>query len=64
MKLVDTQRSGNAWKVRLLAGFLGIALERETLSIDRGRSAQCALSRAVTVWTGARTGASRWVEPG
>jgi glutathione S-transferase len=36
MKLYDTQRSGNAWKVRLLAGFLGIALERETLSIDRG----------------------------
>ncbi|MGJ7524799.1 glutathione S-transferase family protein [Variovorax sp. GB1P17] len=36
MKLHDTQRSGNAWKVRLLAGFLGISLERETLSIDRG----------------------------
>lgn len=36
MKLYDTQRSGNAWKVRLLAGFLGIPLERETLSIDRG----------------------------
>lgn len=36
MKLCDTQRSGNAWKVRLLAGFLGIPLQRETLSIDRG----------------------------
>lgn len=36
MKLYDTQRSGNAWKVRLLAGFLGIPLQRETLSIDRG----------------------------
>jgi len=36
MKLYDTQRSGNAWKVRLLAGLLGMPLERETLSIDRG----------------------------
>jgi glutathione S-transferase len=36
MRIYDTQRSGNAWKVRLLAGFLGIALERTTLSIDRG----------------------------
>ncbi len=36
MRLYDTQRSGNAWKVRLLAGFLGIALERTTLSIDKG----------------------------
>jgi glutathione S-transferase len=36
MRLYDTQRSGNAWKVRLLAGMLGIALERVTLSIDRG----------------------------
>jgi glutathione S-transferase len=36
MKLYDTQRSGNAWKVRLLAGFLGKHLERITLSIDKG----------------------------
>lgn len=36
MKLYDTQRSGNAWKVRLLAGFLGRPLTRVTLSIDRG----------------------------
>lgn len=36
MKLYDTLRSGNAWKVRLLAGFLDIPLERCTLSIDRG----------------------------
>lgn len=36
MKLYDTQRSGNAWKVRLLAGLLGLPLERTTLSIDRG----------------------------
>jgi glutathione S-transferase len=36
MHLIDTQRSGNAWKVRLLAGYLGIALERTTLSIDNG----------------------------
>lgn len=36
MLLYDTQRSGNAWKVRLLAGLLGLPLERRTLSIDRG----------------------------
>ncbi|SFN83458.1 glutathione S-transferase [Bradyrhizobium sp. Rc3b] len=36
MKLYDTQRSGNAWKVRLLAGFLNKSLQRVTLSIDRG----------------------------
>jgi glutathione S-transferase len=36
MRIYDTQRSGNAWKVRLLASFLGIALERTTLSIDKG----------------------------
>lgn len=36
MKLYDTQRSGNAWKVRLMAGFLGVPLTRQTLSIDRG----------------------------
>lgn len=38
--LYDTLRSGNAWKVRLLAGYLGLALERRTLSIDRGELAQ------------------------
>ncbi|QHI99230.1 glutathione S-transferase family protein [Xylophilus rhododendri] len=36
MRLYDTQRSGNAWKVRLMAGLLGLTLERRTLSIDRG----------------------------
>lgn len=36
MRLYDTQRSGNAWKVRLLASLLGIELERTTLSIDKG----------------------------
>jgi glutathione S-transferase len=36
MILYDTLRSGNAWKVRLLAGFLGLPLRRRTLSIDRG----------------------------
>lgn len=36
MRLYDTQRSGNAWKVRLLAGLVGVDLPRVTLSIDRG----------------------------
>ncbi|MDQ0589959.1 glutathione S-transferase family protein [Variovorax paradoxus] len=36
MILYDTLRSGNAWKVRLLASLLDIPLERRTLSIDRG----------------------------
>jgi glutathione S-transferase len=36
MVLYDTQRSGNAWKVRLMAGLLGIKLTRRTLSIDSG----------------------------
>lgn len=36
MRLYDTQRSGNAWKVRLLAGLVGADLARVTLSIDRG----------------------------
>jgi glutathione S-transferase len=34
--LIDTLRSGNAWKVRLMAGLLGRPLARRTLSIDRG----------------------------
>lgn len=36
MRIYDTQRSGNAWKVRLFASLRGIELERITLSIDRG----------------------------
>lgn len=36
MRLYDTQRSGNAWKIRLLAGLLGMDLPRTTLSIDKG----------------------------
>jgi glutathione S-transferase len=36
MRLYDTQRSGNAWKVRLFASLLRIELERVTLSIDKG----------------------------
>lgn len=36
MRLYDTQRSGNAWKVRLMAGLVGIKLTRITLSIDKG----------------------------
>lgn len=36
MKLYDTLRSGNAWKVRLMASLLGLSLQRHTLSIDRG----------------------------
>ncbi len=36
MRLYDTQRSGNAWKVRLMAGLLGLDLPRTTLSIDKG----------------------------
>lgn len=47
VRLYDTQRSGNAWKVRLLAGFLNCHLERVTLSIDRGDLADPAfLSRS------------------
>ena len=36
MLLYDTLRSGNAWKVRLMASLLGVPLERRTLSIARG----------------------------
>lgn len=36
LKLYDTLRSGNAWKVRLMASLLGVPLQRVTLSIDRG----------------------------
>ncbi|NYE24042.1 glutathione S-transferase family protein [Pigmentiphaga litoralis] len=40
MLLYDTLRSGNAWKVRLMASLVGVPLERRTLSIDRGDLAQ------------------------
>jgi glutathione S-transferase len=36
MRIYDTQRSGNAWKVRLFASLRGLPLERTTLSIDKG----------------------------
>ncbi|OZI28727.1 glutathione S-transferase [Bordetella genomosp. 1] len=36
MILYDTLRSGNAWKVRLMASLAGVPLVRRTLSIDRG----------------------------
>lgn len=36
LRLYDTLRSGNAWKVRLLASLLSVPLQRVTLSIDRG----------------------------
>ncbi|WP_420224115.1 glutathione S-transferase family protein [Pigmentiphaga litoralis] len=36
MLLYDTLRSGNAWKVRLMASLAGVPIERRTLSIDRG----------------------------
>ena len=36
MRIYDTQRSGNAWKVRLFASLLGLKLDRITLSIDKG----------------------------
>ncbi|MFC5521675.1 glutathione S-transferase family protein [Polaromonas jejuensis] len=45
MRLYDTQRSGNAWKVRLLASLLNIRLERVTLSIDAGDLGSAAFRR-------------------
>ena len=36
LRIYDTLRSGNAWKVRLLAGMLDVPLQRVTLSIDEG----------------------------
>ncbi|MGO4830637.1 glutathione S-transferase family protein [Cupriavidus sp. 2KB_15] len=36
LELVDTIYSGNAWKVRLLCGYLGLPLRRRTLSIVDG----------------------------
>lgn len=43
--LVDTQYSGNAWKVRLLAGLLSIPLQRQTLSIVDGDLTQPEFAR-------------------
>lgn len=34
--LIDTPKSGNAWKVRLLCAYLGIPLKREPMSIVDG----------------------------
>lgn len=34
--LIDTPKSGNAWKVRLLCAYLGIEIEREPMSIVDG----------------------------
>jgi len=36
MELIDTELSGNAWKVRLMAGYLNIPLKRTSLSIVDG----------------------------
>jgi glutathione S-transferase len=36
LELIDTILSGNGWKVRLLAGYCGVALQRRSLSIPDG----------------------------
>ncbi|XOT95740.1 glutathione S-transferase family protein [Alcaligenes pakistanensis] len=36
LELIDTVHTGNGWKVRLLCGYLGIALQRRSLSIVEG----------------------------
>jgi len=36
LELIDTEYSGNAWKVRLLAGLVGVPLARRTVSIVDG----------------------------
>lgn len=36
MELIDTLYSGNAWKVRLLCGYLGVPITRRTVSIVDG----------------------------
>lgn len=36
LELIDTVYTGNGWKVRLLCGYLGIALQRRSLSIVEG----------------------------
>ncbi len=36
LELIDTIYTGNGWKVRLLCGYLGIALQRRSLSIVEG----------------------------
>ncbi|SPU49690.1 glutathione S-transferase family protein [Bordetella trematum] len=45
LMLYDTLRSGNGWKVRLMAGLLGVPLQRQSLSIDRGDLAQESFTR-------------------
>lgn len=36
LELIDTEYSGNAWKIRLLAGLVGVPLTRRTVSIVDG----------------------------
>lgn len=36
LELIDTIYTGNGWKVRLLCGYLGVALQRRSLSIVEG----------------------------
>ncbi|MDM9561516.1 glutathione S-transferase family protein [Bordetella petrii] len=36
LELIDTLRSGNAWKVRLACGYMGLPIVRRTLDIPRG----------------------------
>lgn len=36
LELIDTPRSGNAWKVRLLCGYLDVAIRRHPMSIIDG----------------------------
>jgi len=36
LELADTLRSGNAWKIRLACGFMGLALTRRTFDIVQG----------------------------
>ena len=36
LELADTLRSGNAWKIRLACGFMGLPLARRTFDIVQG----------------------------
>ncbi|WZB76550.1 glutathione S-transferase N-terminal domain-containing protein [Achromobacter insuavis] len=36
LELADTLRSGNAWKIRLACGYMGLALTRRTFDIVQG----------------------------
>lgn len=36
LELADTLRSGNAWKIRLACGYMGLALRRRTFDIVQG----------------------------